>query len=83
MSRHWMILPVAGLVAFTIGRGVVAHVTEKPEPAGLGAIACVASVAVSVAACDSVSPLCPIAMTTVACNCVPLIIDEFSEMSCP
>jgi hypothetical protein len=77
------ILLASVVVAFTVGRGIVAHATELEEPAVLGLSAGRVSVAASFAGCTPANVLCPVVAATIACNCIPLIVDEFAEMTCP
>jgi hypothetical protein len=83
VPRYGLILLVAGVLAFTLGRGIVAHATEWEEPTGVGLSACAASVLGTVPVCVAANPLCPVIAATIACNCMPLIVDEFAEMTCP
>jgi hypothetical protein len=83
VSRYGLILLMAAVVAFTLGRGILAHTIEQEPRALVGLSACAVSVAASVAACVPAHPLCPVGGVVVACNCMPLIIDDFEGMTCP
>jgi hypothetical protein len=74
---------MTAIVAFTVGRGIMAHTVEQEPRALVGVAACAVSVAASVVACVPAHPLCPVGGAVAACNCIPIMIDEFEGMTCP
>jgi hypothetical protein len=83
VSRYGPILLMTAIVAFTVGRGIMAHTVEQEPRALVGVAACAVSVAASVVACVPAHPLCPVGGAVAACNCIPIMIDEFEGMTCP
>lgn len=83
-SRLGVALLVLAILAFTLGRGIWKHIAAEREQSSLvGLAACGASVGASVAACVPGNVLCPVGWAAAACNCMPLILDEFDGMTCP
>jgi hypothetical protein len=54
-----------------------------PQAQAAGWLSCSLSVVGTAISCAGAQPWCPIAASVAACNCVPLMSEEFEEMKCP
>lgn len=83
LSRHATTILILGLLAYTLTESSIKRATQKPTTRAQDLSVCGASVVATALAVPTAPVLGVVGGITAACQCVPVMVDEFEGMTCP